>query len=210
MVTCPWCSTTYEKFQPNCDNCGGLLPRPETASAPVSPAAAPALPSSPPLAPRQTPPNYAWRLLQSDGASIVGLVFIILGGVFFPIGCILTIVTVTAFVGIPFLILGAIFLAVSSVLLARRYQYARQIENVLRNGSAVLGEIVDIQHNYSVRINGRHPWEITYHFRAGGQDHEGKLSILRTPPPAWQQIPAPVYVVYDPETPKISSLYPPP
>lgn len=206
MITCPWCGTNYIAFQTNCTNCGGPLPapNPENPSRAMDEATL-----APPPAPRPISPKYAWRLLYSDGAAIAALVFVLLGLIFGLVGAGLTLGILTAFVGIPFLLLGILFLGAGAGLLAWRYQAVQRVVSVLRDGEATRGEIVDVQPNYSVRINGRNPWIIRYRFQANGVSQEGKVSTLNEPGQQLQQGRA-VCVLYLPGTPQYSSIYPHP
>jgi hypothetical protein len=206
MIICPWCGTAHVTFQSNCKNCGGPLPSADDKK----PSSVPAeeLPT-PPLPPRPIPNRYVWRLLSRDGWSIAAFVFGLLGVIFSLVGAGLTIAIITAFVGIPFLLLGIAFLIAGVWVFLWRYQNAQKIVNVLRDGEATRGQIVEMQQNYSVRINGRYPWVIRYQFQADGQDHEGKVTILN-PPGEQLQAGKAVCVLYLPATPKWSSIYPHP
>jgi len=163
----------------------------------------------PPAAPRPISEKYVWRLLSNDGWWVAALVFAILGGVFGLVGAGLTIMVITAFVGIPFLFLGVIFLGVGGWVFAQRYQQARKIVDVLQIGDATQGKIVEVQENYSVTVNGRHPWTIRYQFQANGQDYQGSVTTLNAPGPALQVEKA-VYVLFLRTAPKWSSIYPHP
>jgi hypothetical protein len=207
MIICPWCGTNYLTFQSNCKNCGGPLQAldgdiPSSDSTENLP--------TPPSAPRPISNWYAWRLLSSDGWAIVALVFGIVGGVFSLVGAGLTIGgSNTAFVGIPFLLLGVTFLVVSGWVFQWRYQQARKVVNVLRDGEATRGQIVEMRENYSVTINGQHPWIIRYEFQANGQSQEGKVTTL-TPPGQPLQVGKAICVLYLPAAPQWSSIYPHP
>src|SRR5262245_6565639 len=137
MVTCPWCGTSYANFQSNCDRCGGPL-NPPTDGAPAE-AGAPS--AAPPPAPRPVSDSYAWKLMATDAWGIVGLIFLLLGGIFTVVGAFLTIIVVTAFVGLPFLVLGLGFLLLGGVLASTSLRQARQTVAVLRVGEAVTGQI---------------------------------------------------------------------
>ena len=203
MVTCPWCGTSYLAFQSNCKNCGGPLP-----GSSGDKTSGEAL-ATPPLAPRSISERYVWRLLYADGWWIAGLVLGILGAVFGLVGAGLTIGAVTAFVGIPFLSVGLPLFGIGGLAFIWRYQKARKVVNVLREGDATRGQIDDTQQKYSVRVNGRHPWVIRYQFRANGQEYTGAVSTLNQP---GEQLQAgkPVYVLYLPAAPQWSSVYPHP
>jgi hypothetical protein len=206
MITCPYCGTSHQTFQPNCSNCGAPLP---AAEANTSSHEADEILPTPPLAPRPISDGYAWKLLTRDGGAIAALVFGILGFVFSLVGTALTVVIITAFVGIPFLILGIIFLIAAGGMIFWRYQNARKVVTVLRDGQAARGQVVSLGQNYNVRINGRTPWVIQYQFQAGGQEQEGQVSILNQPGDQYQAGKA-VWVLYLPDAPKWNSIYPHP
>ena len=210
MITCPWCGTNYAAFQSNCNNCGGPLPVPEQAAAPIraeneGEAEAP----MPPPPPRQISSSYAWRLLVSDGWAITSLVFLLLGVIFAPLGFAMTVAIVTAFVGIPFLLLGVAFLGGGLAVVYWRYQVAQKLVEVLRNGEAAQGEISGAEVNYSVTINGRHPRTIAYRFHVAGRDYQGSVTTLNIPG-AELRMGRRVCVLYLPAAPEHNSLYPHP
>jgi hypothetical protein len=210
-ITCPWCGTNYAAFQTNCRNCGGPLPAPDGGRQPAAPSIAgwEAELAVPPPAPRPIADSYAWRLLWTDGWAIAAGVFTLLGAVFTLVGSALTLGIITAFVGLPFLGLGVLFLALGGYGLNWRYRAAQQTVNVLRHGEAARGEITGVEENYSVRVNGRHPWIITYRFQALGREHTGQVSTLN--PPGSQLRPGqPACVLYLPNTPEHNALYPHP
>ena len=152
MTICPWCGTNYLVFQSNCRICGGpLQAAEETSGLSVSTENLP----TPPSAPRPISKRYVWRLLSTDGWSIAAFVFGLLGVVFSLVGTGLTLGIITAFVGIPFLLLGLAFLGIGGGVLNWRYKETQKVVNVLRVGEATRGQIIEIQENYSVRINGR-------------------------------------------------------
>lgn len=205
MITCPWCGTNYTTFRSNCSNCGGSLPLPAAqAPAPV----AEALPVPPPP-PRSVPNNVAWRILSADGWAITAMVFVLLGAIFGLVGLALTISIVAIFVGLPFTGLGLLFLAAGVPIFVWRYSDARQTVDVLLAGQSVLGEILNVQQNYHVRVNNRFPWTILYRFVVDGRSYEGKVTTLSTPD-LGQQPGKPVYVLYLRDDPEQNTLYPTP
>jgi hypothetical protein len=209
MVTCPWCRTHYQAFQPNCSNCGGPLPAPpQEADLSARERIAKHPPSPPPLPPRPIPKNLVWKRLGNDGWAITAGILALIGAIFFIVGLPLTITLVAAFVGLPFMLLGLGFLAFGLPTIYLRYKNARQIERILAEGQATLGKIDDTSQNYLVSINNRNPWDIRYHFQAQGKEYQGKLTTLNTPGPAYQPGEQ-IYIVYDPQTPTINILYPP-
>jgi hypothetical protein len=163
----------------------------------------------PPPAPRAISNHYVWRLLSTDGWSIAAFVFSLLGGIFSTVGAGLTLGIITAFVGIPFLALGLAFLASGIGILVWRYNRTQKIVEVLRDGVSAKGEIIDVQQNYSVRINHRYPWVIRYQFQVIGQTFTGEVSTLN---PAGQEFQAgnAVCVLYLPSEPQWNCIYPHP
>ena len=203
MVTCPWCGTAYQVFQPDCSKCGGPIHPPEVV------AAAGSAPLAPPAAPRPISDSYAFKLMSTDGCSIAGLVLLMMGIIFAPLGLILTLGVITAFVGLPFLGLGLVFLAASAGLLIWRYRLFKNQVQVLKWGTATLGGITGLQQNYSVQVNGRNPWTIQYQYLANGRPFTGQVTTL-SQPGSQLQPGCQVYVLYMPQDPSISSLYPHP
>jgi hypothetical protein len=78
-----------------------------------------------------------------------------------------------------------------------------------RTGRKIYQVYTEIRENYSVTINGRHPWTIRYQFQANGQSQEGKVTTLNPPGHALQLGKA-VCVLYLPTDPKWSSIFPHP
>jgi hypothetical protein len=207
MIICPWCGTNYLTFQSNCKNCGGPLQAP--AEKTVSSSAPAEQPAAPPPAPRLISDKYVWKLLSTDGWAIAALVFGFLGVVFALVGAGLTLGIITALVGIPFLLLGLPFLGAALGILIWRYEQVQKVVNVLRMGEATYGQIAELQENYSVEVNGRHPWVIRYQFQVDGQDHEGNVTTLN---PVGQELQAgkKVCILYLPNAPQWNSIYPHP
>ena len=165
---------------------------------------------APPPAPRNVPRNYIWRVLAADGGAITGGIFLFIGGIFFIVGVGLTIGIVTAFVGLPFAGIGLLMLAGGIGLLMWRYREAQRAEQVLRDGEAVLGKIVDVYQNFHVQVNGRYPWSIVYRYQVSGEEYEGKVTTLIQPAVMQQQPEKRAYVLYLPEEPGQSTIYPHP
>ncbi|MBN2387681.1 MAG: hypothetical protein JXB85_11740 [Anaerolineales bacterium] len=206
MITCPWCGTSYVEFRSNCRNCGGTIELPRSDS----PAGADEVRIPvPPLPPRPVARSYVWRLLWTDGWAITAFVFALLGILFAPLGAILAIFLITIFVGLPFLGLGLLFLGAGIGLLAWRYQAAGRTLRVLQNGQATRGEIVSVEVNSAVQVNGRNPWTIAYRFQAGGAEHQGRVTTLNPPGPQLQAG-WPACVLYLPEKPEYNALFPHP
>lgn len=208
VIVCPWCGTNYTTFQSNCRNCGGAIPAPIEAPAAVGPRRQIRL-QMPPSPPREISPNYAWRLLAQDAWVISAAIFALLGGIFTVVGGGLTIGIITAFVGIPFLGLGLLFLLGGVGIIYWRYQIADKAANVLKLGQATQGEITALEPNYSVRVNGRTPWNIKYKFTLDGKDYEGSVGTLNHPGYELQEGSAAV-ILYLPDKPENNQLYPHP
>ena len=210
MITCPWCGTNYQEFQFNCEKCGGSLPLPPPDSPePEETSAISDVPIAPPLPPRQIPQKVMGRMLLSDAGMITGLIFLLMGAIFFVVGVALVIPIITLPVGLPFAGLGFIFLIVGGILFYWRYDYARRTVAILREGQAALGEITNVAQNYHVRVNNRYPWVIQYQFKVHGQSYQGKLSTLSQPDMSHQSG-RPVYVLYQQDEPQKNTLYPSP
>jgi hypothetical protein len=205
MIVCPWCGTNYLAFQPNCQNCGGPLHAMTEEGTP---------PENddyikPPPAPRFISNRYVWRLLSSDGWGIASLVFVILGVFFGILGLGLTVGIVTAFIGIPFFLMGMAFLVAGVAVFVWRYQTTQKVVRVLREGDAARGQINEVQENYSVVINGRHPWRIDYEYQVDNQTFTGNVTTLN-PPRENLQPGKTVSVLYLASEPAWSSIYPHP
>lgn len=206
MIICPWCGTHYLSFQSNCTNCGGTIPLPEetTSSSVVLDHLA-----TPPPAPRPISDRYIWRLLSADGWAIAVFVLGLLGVIFTLVGAGLTIGLITAFVGVPMVILGITLLGLALGGFIWRYQRTQKVVNVLRLGESTSGQIMDIWENYSVRVNGRHPWIIRYQFRLDGKDYEGVVTTFNQVGPGIETGKT-VSVLYLPDDPQWNSIYPHP
>ncbi|MHC1782437.1 MAG: hypothetical protein AB9891_06705 [Anaerolineaceae bacterium] len=207
MIICPWCGTNYLEFQSNCKNCCGPIPAPREEA--IFSSSQSELAAPPPPAPRPISNAYAWRLLTADGWALAVLILGLLGFIFTLVGAGLILGIVTAIVGIPFLAIGIIFLCLAIAGLVWRYGRAWKVLNILRMGEVTSGQIVEVQENYSVRVNGRHPWVIGFQFRVNGQDYNGNITTLN---PVGQDIQPgkSAWVLFLPEDPRWNSIYPHP
>jgi hypothetical protein len=202
MITCPWCGTHYREFQTNCKNCGGTLP------AQVSQPDSAAQLAPPPPAPRSISDLYVFKVLATDPAAIVALVFSIIGGVFTPVGMGTSFSGENLPLGLIFMGLGMTFLAVGGSFGVWSYKKARIVVNVLRSGEVALGEVTELSQDYNVRINGRYPWKIEYCFMFDSIRYTGSVSTLN--PPADLQPGEPVYVLFLEDHPEQNAIYPHP
>lgn len=207
MIICPWCGTNYLSFQSNCTNCGGAIPAP--IETPQSSSEPQDHPPAPPPAPRPISDRYIWRLLYADGWAIAVFVLGLLGVIFTLVSAWLTLGVITAFVGIPLMLMGIFMLSLAVAGFIWRYQRAQKIVNVLRLGEAASAQIVEVWENYSVRVNGRHPWVIRYQFQLNGKDFEGNVTTYN-PVGKELQPGQPVSVLYLPDDPQWNSIYPHP
>jgi hypothetical protein len=129
--------------------------------------------------------------------------------IFAFVGIALTLGIVTAFVGLPFAGLGLLFLSGGGALLIWRYGQAQATVELLREGEAALGEIVEIYQNYQVQINGRYPWTLAYRYEVEGREYDGRVTTL-TRPDLRQQPGVTAYVLYAQDDPQQSTVYPHP
>jgi hypothetical protein len=147
--------------------------------------------------------------MTTDGWSIAALVFTLLGGIFGLVGAGLTLGFVTAFVGIPFMALGFAWLILGVSLMVWRYNRTLKVVEVLRDGVSARGEIVDVQENFSVRVNHRHPWVIRYRFHINGETYTGEVSTLNPAGRDFREGNA-VCVLFLPAEPQWNCIYPHP
>lgn len=100
--------------------------------------------------------RFSWGALM-----IIGLVYTILGTVFAVLGIVLAVIfrqTEEAVIGLTFGGIGMLFLVLGIVFLALEIRKKRRADKLLEAGRYVWGEVVDCVPNFSVRINGRHPY----------------------------------------------------
>ena len=103
---------------------------------------------------------------------------------------------------------GVLLLGAGLPLLAWRYSAIQRTVEVLQLGEATLGEVVNVDHNYLVRVNRRHPWVITYRFQAGGREYQSDFTSFSG---AIVEVNAgqSIYVLYLPQNPEESLIFPP-
>ncbi|MCW5878368.1 MAG: hypothetical protein KIS80_05825 [Anaerolineales bacterium] len=176
-ITCPWCGTNHAEFQSNCKNCGAPLPTPQQQAAERKRSGL----QIPPSPPRKMSGGFIWRWLVTDGWSIVAFVFLMLAISFIPAGLGLIVGVVTALIGIPLFLVGVVMLAAAAGVFYWRFTLAQRLLKVLREGLTTRGEITEVRQNYSVQINGRSPWIISYTFRLDGTEYTGTVTTMNTP-----------------------------
>jgi hypothetical protein len=79
----------------------------------------------------------------------------------------------------------------------------------LRSGTPVIGEIESIQMDRSKKLNNRSPFTVTFLFSAGGQTHRGYVGNIFDNIDLTKKPGDKVWVVYMPENPGLSSIWPP-
>ena len=179
-LLCGWCGTTNtDVTRVRCINCGGPLPPPPTLAA-DDPG------SPPPPVPRQLPTKYRWQVLLWKNVLVtLGMVFTIVfcWSIIFPL------------FGIPMWIIG--------------YRRAKNQLIALERGVAARAELIGVERDHSVKMNGRSPWRIEYTFET--QDGQIRDGWVHT----WQgrhtrRSPGEVFwVVYLPEDPEQNTVWPP-
>jgi hypothetical protein len=161
---------------------------------------------APPSAPRSVPSGLLGRIFFTNGAAITAMVFAILGTVYTILGICLSIGLISSIVGMIFLILGIVFLAVGLGLGYWRIKRARTMIELLRNGTPALGQVLSVEGNPYVRVNGQTPFTIAYQFNVIGQIFNGSVTTLNYP--ALLQPGQAVYALYQPDNPQVNTLYP--
>lgn len=199
-IECSWCGTSYARHQRNCTNCGGPLPGPT----PPDPG------PEPPPPPREIPGAYVRRLY------LTGNVLTIIGGVFAFVGLPLVLIpgwlalTIAPEIGVASGV-GLIFALIGVPMLGFGLRRARVHLHALREGRATRGMISEVYQDTREAINGRHPWAVVYTYEVNGRAYEGTVK-------SWARsgailmlyaVRSPVHVLYVPEAPERSALYPP-
>jgi hypothetical protein len=205
MIICPWCGTNYIAFQSTCSKCGGPVQAPKTVASPEREDEVP----MPPPPPRDISDGYRWRIMLADSWSIAAGIIALIGAIFSLAGLVLTVAIITAFVGLPFLGMGLLFLGGGGYVLYWRYNEALKAMNILRNGEAVPGQVTGAQTNHNVAVNGRNPLTIGYQFQVDGKDYQSTVTTLNHLNLQFEAG-KPVCVLYLPNAPEYSSLYPHP
>ncbi len=209
MVTCPWCGTTQTQFVPICPRCGGSMPPPVPEPTPQPVRTYEPIEQhlqAPPSAPRSVPSGLLGRIFFTNAAAITAMVFAILGTVYTILGICFTIGFISSIIGTIFLILGIVFLAVGLGLGYWRIKRARTMIELLRKGTPAVGQVLSVEGNPYVRVNGQTPFTIAYQFNVIGQTFNGSVTTLNYP--ALLQPGQAVYALYKPDNPQVNTLYP--
>jgi hypothetical protein len=197
-VVCPWCATTYMHHQSHCTTCGGQIPLRSHLSAG----------EPPPPPPRTLPAEFVRRIKKSASfetifGAIFGGVGVLIGLIFVPVGITTGLLL---FIGMG-LLFTLIFGGIGFAVLAFGRRRVDRALAALERGTTVIGRIESVELDESVSVNQRHPWSVVYTFVANGTRQMGSQRAWH--PDEETQAGAPVYVVYTPEDPGNSSLWPP-
>jgi hypothetical protein len=197
-VVCPWCATAYLHYQSHCTTCGGQIPLRSHLSAG----------DPPPPPPRTLPAEFVRRIRKTASfetifGAIFGGVGVLIGLIFVPVGIGAGLLL---FVGLG-LLFTLVFAGIGFAVLAYGRRKVNRALAALERGVAVIGRIESVELDYSVRVNQRHPWSVTYSFVANGVRQVGSQQAWH--PDEETQSGAPVYVLFLPEDPGNSSLWPP-
>jgi len=111
---------------------------------------------------------------------VIGIVFSILGGVFLALSLMIALLglhlqenVLFFLVLLPFLIVGGVFFTIGQVFLARIRKKRREKEELLAMGNCISAEIVGVERNTMIRINGRCPYRVRCRYHApDGTVHE--------------------------------------
>ncbi|MFT5681230.1 MAG: hypothetical protein ACI8RZ_002136 [Myxococcota bacterium] len=193
---CGWCKTVNHGGGPNCINCGGPLPMP--------PRPDPGPP--PPSAPRTLPSQFVRKRVYTSNFGVLwGVIFGGVGGLIGIVFLALTIVLLPMFFGALF---GGLFFAVGLIVAVVSIRSAKAALAPLQRGDSAVGTVVSVDRNRSFTEDGRHPWLIDYTFTANDQTLGGTISSA-DPRMAGVEVGHSLHVVYLPEDPGQSAVWPP-
>jgi len=140
----------------------------------------------PPMAPRELPKKFIRRIKYTGNVmTIIGMAF-----------------TIPFFWTVIFPIIGVICWR-------KGIKEANNELIPLQNGSTVLGQITSIKRDYTKKINNKSPFVVEFLFETGGQKHTGSVGNIFDDVDQQKQPGDKVWVVYMPENPELSSLWPP-
>ena len=102
--------------------------------------------------------------------TLVGAIFAPIGAIFLTIGIVLMIKLPAderlAFIVFP--ILGGIFFILGCVLIISSFSKSRRNAALLENGEPVSAEILDVERNFNVEMNGRNPYRVVCRYYEDG------------------------------------------
>lgn len=112
------------------------------------------------------------------------------------------------FFTIPFF-WSVIFPVIGIILWRKGIREAQDELLPLEQGTPVIGEISAVNIDYSKRINNRNPRTIQFTFNANGRMYAGDVPNVMDPVELWKKPGDKIWVVYMPDNPDISSVWPP-
>ncbi len=199
FITCPWCGHRNPENQLECRRCGGPFP------APIGEDPGP----KPPPPPRVLPKGYKNRVMFKDNPLIlIGVIFVLVGT---PIACLFPVIGLASGVWLLLVIGGAVgtlFALLGGVMLYTGINSGMSKIIPYERGQATVGEITEIYRDTSIEVNGRNPWAVLYQFEADGSAYEGKVTTWKYAPKI-QAEGNRVYILYMPDDPVQSVIYPP-
>ena len=79
----------------------------------------------------------------------------------------------------------------------------------LEHGAHTEGVITDVSKDFTKKISGVHPKVLTFVFESGGKKHVGTVPNLMDPTVHRKRAGDKIWVVYLPDNPSVSSVWPP-
>ena len=142
-----------------------------------------------------------------------GLVLLIVGGVFTVIASIIILAGIATLVageasGLLMVLIPLVHLAVGLGLLLWAFRTRAKRQDLYRHGEVAMATIDGVGYNRSVRVNGRHPYELVWTFDVAGHRYHDKRSTFADEAMTF----APgdrLWVLYDPNDPEQSVEWPP-
>lgn len=199
VMICPWCNQRNDPGDLECRKCGGPLPG--LCGSDPGPV--------PQAAPRKLPSGYKRRLLLTDSVlTIVGGIFLLVG---LPFVIVFPIIGITTGMWLFVVIgggLGGLFVILGGGMLYYGILQGFVKIRPLEYGQATIGEVVEIYRDTTIRINRQHPLAIVYVYKVHGNEYEGKIR-------SWKYdqddlaVGDRVHVLYMPDAPEQSVIYPP-
>jgi len=163
--------------------------------------------ADPPPAPRQPP---SWTMRNADPGATFNLLF---GGIFGGVGGTLGIVFTAVAIGTGQWIfglvgplIGLIFGGIGGTFFYLGLQRVKRARSIYRDGVVAAGRLREVRRDWSIKVNGRSPLQLTYLFEVDGRRHQGSGHswdewLLDAPQDA------PVAVLHDPKDPSQNLLY---
>ncbi len=129
-----------------------------------------------------------------DAAAIVSAVFGFMGIIFFLVGGIVSYTFIASgdvdtFLIIPltFMVFGIIFTIIGAIALRAKLRKDKKINELIANGQYVMAEVVGTSRDYTVEVNGVHPWRVeceyedpyghVHHFQSKNITHDPSYEL---------------------------------